>query len=85
MIEKATLTMSKFLFAKTDKANVAIKLTIMDILGMHYKFQDDLLKISAVINKSKVKQGGMLHQNYQSFRPKQKCQDTLVMGTNCTK
>ena len=42
---------------------------------IHAKFED-LLNTSAVISKIGFDQWGMLHQDYQSFGPRQTCQDT---------
>ena len=52
-------------------------------LHIHAKCED-LLNISAVISKMSFEQKGMLHQDYQSFQPKQMCKDTVAIGTHCS-
>ena len=53
-------------------------------LHMHVKFEQDLLNTSAVISKTSFEQRGC-YISYQSFGPKQICQDTSAKGTHFIK
>ena len=66
-------------------ANVRLWLGHSTWVHIHTRFEEYLLNTSAVINKIIFEQKGMLYQEYQSFGPKQNCQDIVTIGTHYTK